>query len=289
MDAIKSWNVNAVRVPLNEDCWLNINGINHTYAGDNYKAKIKEYVDLLTASDMAVILDLHWAAPGAVKADHQLPMPNKDHSIPFWQDCARFFSNYTNVILDLFNEPFPGLLGGICTDYCTDLQWQCWRDGGKVCRETDLTIYYDAAGMQDLVNATRSVGSNHILMLGGLAWSNSLSKWDKFVPYDTKKQLAVSWHSYNFNYLSREEQWDKFVAPLAKKYPIITGEIGENDCQPKYINNLMAWCDRHNISYLGWTWTAHDCKGAPALITDYDGTPTAYGIGLRDHLKNKRY
>src|SRR5262245_16166535 len=29
--AIASWHVNAVRVPLNEDCWLGINGVNPSY------------------------------------------------------------------------------------------------------------------------------------------------------------------------------------------------------------------------------------------------------------------
>ncbi|MGH7298416.1 MAG: glycoside hydrolase family 5 protein, partial [Polyangiaceae bacterium] len=27
IDAMKAWHVNAVRVPLNEDCWLGINGV----------------------------------------------------------------------------------------------------------------------------------------------------------------------------------------------------------------------------------------------------------------------
>ena len=26
--AMKSWHVNAVRLPMNEDCWLGINGVN---------------------------------------------------------------------------------------------------------------------------------------------------------------------------------------------------------------------------------------------------------------------
>src|SRR5579863_5489493 len=34
--AIATWNVNVVRVLLNEDCWLNINGIDQQYAGTNY-------------------------------------------------------------------------------------------------------------------------------------------------------------------------------------------------------------------------------------------------------------
>src|SRR5579871_5059625 len=48
--AIKSWNVNIVRVPVNEDCWLNINGINPAYAGANYQTAITGYVNLLNSS-----------------------------------------------------------------------------------------------------------------------------------------------------------------------------------------------------------------------------------------------
>jgi hypothetical protein len=50
----------------------------------------------------------------------------------------------------------------------------------------------------------------------------------------------------------------------------------------------MPWADQNGVSYLGWTWDATDenwnCSGGPALITNYHGAPTAYGVGLRDHL-----
>jgi endoglucanase len=40
---------------------------------------------------------------------------------------------------------------------------------------------------------------------------------------------------------------------------------------------------------LEWTWDATSvggwtCSGGPSLIKTYDGTPTNYGVGLRDHL-----
>ena len=34
--AIASWHANIVRVPVNEDCWLGINGVKPAYAGRNY-------------------------------------------------------------------------------------------------------------------------------------------------------------------------------------------------------------------------------------------------------------
>jgi len=36
--AIASWHTNAVRIPLNEDCWLAINGVSASYGGANYRA-----------------------------------------------------------------------------------------------------------------------------------------------------------------------------------------------------------------------------------------------------------
>ena len=41
--AIKSWHTNAVRVPLNEDCWLNINGADQWLSGATYRHAIERY------------------------------------------------------------------------------------------------------------------------------------------------------------------------------------------------------------------------------------------------------
>src|SRR6266702_2155809 len=45
--AIGSWKVNVVRVPLNETCWLAINGVKLAYSGANYQRVISDYVALL--------------------------------------------------------------------------------------------------------------------------------------------------------------------------------------------------------------------------------------------------
>lgn len=47
----------------------------------------------------------------------------------------------------------------------------------------------------------------------------------------------------------------------------------------------MRWFDDRGLSYLGGAWNTWDCSTGPSLISDYDGTPTPYGIGLRDHLR----
>ncbi|MFI7405718.1 hypothetical protein ACIBW9_35525 [Streptomyces sp. NPDC049541] len=47
----------------------------------------------------------------------------------------------------------------------------------------------------------------------------------------------------------------------------------------------MRWFDDHSLASPGWTWNTWDCSCGPALISAYDGTSTAYGVGPRDHLR----
>jgi endoglucanase len=279
--AIKSWGSNTVRVPVNEQCWLGINGVSTTYGGANYKNAAKAYVDLLTSNGLAVIIDLHWTAAGTNQASTQAPMTNTDHSVDFWKDCATMFKSYSNVIFDLFNEPF---MGGGCQACTSDQLWTCWRDGGSACNGIS-GISFTVAGMQTLVNAVRSTGATNPVMLGGLSWSNALEKWLTYKPTDTLScpQIIASWHSYSTNYHNTQSLWDSTIAPVAAQVPLIVGEIGQYDCASTYITPLMAWLDAKDISYLAWSWNKADC-GGPTLVTDYSGVPTNFGVGFQNHL-----
>ena len=89
MQAITTWpNVNAVRVPLNESCWLGINGAPANLSGESYKTAIKNYVLRLHKYDLIPILELHWVGPGTTLATRQQPMPDADHATAFWADVA---------------------------------------------------------------------------------------------------------------------------------------------------------------------------------------------------------
>ncbi len=284
VQAIASWHTNVVRVPLNEDCWLGLNGVNPAYSGANYITAITDYVNLLHQYGQSVILDLHWSdgtytgsgsTCSTYAADCQKPMPDADHAPAFWTSVADQFKGDDSVLFDLFNEPFPN---SVMSDY--DASWQCWRDGGSAC----TGFSYPVAGMQSLVNAVRATGATNPVMVGGLSYANDLSQWLTYAPTDPAGNLVASWHSYNFNSCNTSSCWDAQIAPVAAKYPLIVGEIGENDCGHGYIDTLMSWLDAHNLSYLAWTWNTWDCSSGPALITDYSGTPTAYGQGFKDHL-----
>lgn len=120
----------------------------------------------------------------------------------------------------------------------------------------------------------------------GIAYSNDVSQWLTHKPDDPKNDLAAAWHVYNFNTCANESCWNSQLAPVAAHVPLVAGEIGENTCGHSFIDQVMKWFDDRGLSYLGWTWNTWSCTSGPALISGYDGTPTAYGIGLRDHLRS---
>lgn len=84
--------------------------------------------------------------------------------------------------------------------------------------------------MQSLVDAVRRKGANNPIIVGGLAYSNDLSKWLEYVPYDPQKQIAASAHLYNFNYCNNRNCWESTLQPIAANYPLVIGEFGQNDC-----------------------------------------------------------
>jgi len=285
--AMKGWNINAVRVPLNEACWNGESYVKPQFRGANYRRAVEAFVRLLNRNGMVAILDLHWtdglytgpsAGCSSARATCQKPMPDAAQARPFWASVARAFKGNNAVIFDLFNEPFPERAAGASESE----GWRCWLRGGQC-----TGIGYRVAGMQTLVNAIRGTGARNVIMLGGLEYSNDLTQWLSHKPADRDHNLVASWHSYNFNTCSTQSCWVSQVAPVIARVPVIAGEIGENDCAGGYINSLMPWLDARSTSYLGWAWNADfNCSSGPSLITSYSGTPTAYGRAFRAHLRS---
>jgi hypothetical protein len=276
--AIAAWHADAVRVPFNEDCWFGINGAFRGASGAAYRRAIVTFVDHLEAHGLYVILDLHWAAPGRHKAESQWPMADADHAPAFWRSVAATFRSNHAVLFDLFNEPYV-------------TSWTCWLQGcATTYDDNGTTVSYRTAAMQQLVNAVRSTGATTPLLLGGLDWSSDESGWLAHEPVDPDHQLVVSFHTYDFSGCSSASCWSSTIAPLALRVPVVTGEFGEGGCTGAFDVAYMAWADEHGVSYLGWAWDSTgapshwSCSQGPALITSYDGTPTAYGEALKHHL-----
>ena len=264
--AIAGWKANAVRIPLNEDCWLGINGVPGAFSGRNYRSAITTYVQALNNAGLYAVLDLHWNAPGSTLATSQQQMADADHSPAFWSSVATYFEANPAVVFDLYNEPHVS-------------SWACWRDG------CTTSAGWKTAGMQTLVNAVRSTGARQPVIVNGNNYANDLTSWLAYRPTDTAGQLVAGFHSYSDNWCNNVTCWNNKVGKVAASFPVVTGELGQTDCAHGYVDSFMQWADATGVSYMGWSWNPFSCTDQPALISSYDGTPTSYGIGIRDHLR----
>lgn len=316
--AIASWNANAVRVPLNEDCWLGINGQPNSSQGPpqpltsaGYRQAVEDYVKALNARGLYAILDLHWTAPGAAVANSQQPMPDADHSVAFWQSVAQTFKTNRAVVFDVFNEPFDPTdpKSGDDQEPQDKVSWDCWENGGcSTAAYTDngngtvlTTTKYQVAGMQALVTAIRNTGATQPVMVGGLDYANDLTQWVDHAPDDPLNQEAASFHNYMGKACDNATCWNSEIAPVAANVPVVTGEFDEDNytesqCANKtpstFDQDYMSWADQHGVGYLAWGWwvlsqAEKDAAGCSAfyLLDDYGGRPAVpNGTALHDHL-----
>ena len=287
--AMKTWGINAVRVPLNEGCWLDINGAPADYSGEDYQRAIQSYVFLLHKYDLIPILELHWSRSGEGMADGQDPLPNADHSLTFWSQVASAFKDDAGVIFEPFNEPFPD------GNQDSTAGWECWRDGCMARGYDANAAPYAAVGMQDLVSTIRDAGATQLILLGGLQYSNALTRWREYRPLDPLDNLAAAWHVYNFNACADAACYEAAPLALASDFPLVASEIGQDDCEGDFISPLMSFLDQHGAGYLAWSWNVqgvclaktNETAGNPWPLIDHFETATpnsAYAEAFRDHV-----
>ncbi len=307
-DAIATWHADAVRVPLNEDCWLGLNGQPSYGTELGYQQAIETWVADLNAAGLYAIVDLHWTAPGTSDADGQRPMPD-DHSVAFWSSVAGVFKSDHAVVFDAFNEPYSPEANG---NSSLAVSWACWLGGGcpvPVANQNDPindNDTYSAVGMQAIVDSIRATGATEPIILGGLSYANDLSGWLAHEPVDPDHQLAASFHNYYGESCDTASCWSSVIGAVAAHVPVVTGEFDQGfDCAnpptspaglTTFDNTFMNWADGAGVSYLAWGWwilgtTSTRCSslGDPgdnyALVSDYAGTAVSPdGTNLRSHL-----
>jgi hypothetical protein len=214
--AMKAWGINLVRVNLNEECWLGINGVPSTTSamGSNgynaYANAMGSYVDALNAAGIYAEVDLHLNAPGSElisdsgNDDFQNPLP-ESNSDAFWKSVGAYFINNHAVIFGVFNEPFPP---NAAIDEDTSAGWNCDLNGCTVPDYTDTSNYdsipsgtYAGEGMRQMIDDIRSVNTTAPLLVGGPDFAGDLDQWlATFYPggvsIDPSNELAASVHTY---------------------------------------------------------------------------------------------
>ena len=269
--AIAAWHVNFVRVPINEDCWLGINGVKPSLGGAAYRRAIVNYVALLRRFHIFVEVSLIWAAPGRNQATYQSGGPDEDHAPAVWKSMASAFRADQGVILAPWGE--------------TIVDARCFLRGG-VCEATygPRNRPYRVAGMQQAVNVMRAAGYTGVIGVPGIDYANDLSGWLSHEPRDPRHQLIAEAHVYGGNTCSSVACLDRTMAPVARRVPLVFGEFGENyqgtDCGSTNVSTFLHWAAAHDVGTAAWTWDTW--TGCGVLIKSYNGVPeNAYGRFVR--------
>jgi len=321
--ALQAWKVNAVRLPLNEQCYLSQTCYSTPTSSvladpiKSYRGVVKAFVDELTASGMYVILDLHKNVGKALLTGSTTPlqilsntsgqqeMADADNSLTFWTSVATDYKNYPNVIFDLFNEPHidnfsypPNMVAVPNEPPEITSEWLILRDGGvgsvNYGNQQTFIGAWQSAGMQAMLTAVRAAGATNVCMTAGVSWAQDNSQWVKYAPVDPLKQLACSWHAYpNASNPAAPGFPNNFAwaaAILAAGYPIIIGETGDlssNGATSQWLTpTLLPWADTNSVSVMAWSWNVWGATNDD-LIKDASGTPTdGEGVAFKNWCVN---
>ena len=185
-----------------------------------------------------------------------------ENSVQFWKSVAERYKDTGQVLFELYNEPH-------------DVSWAVWRDGGLTADG------YDAVGMQQLYDAVRDTGAHNLVLIGGLRWAYDLSG----VPRHRIDGYNIVYVSHPYDFPDKQPTaWPNDWGFLAETDPVMVTEFGSfGDCDPAYSNALLDYADEIDASWVAWAWYPGGCD-FPALIEDWDGTPTPLGTAVRDRL-----
>ena len=250
---MKSWAVNTIRVPMNEDCWLGINGVKPEYGGQAYREALASFVKMLRSHGMYVIVDLHLNAPGGSLAKSQQPMADADHSIDFWTSVAKTFKGDAGVVFDLYNEPN---IDGAKTR--PSPSWQCWRDGCPNTCWTGFPGTANTAGMQPMLDAVRAAGARNVVLVNGLGMGEYLGEpWLAHQPRDPLQETSSpGHHNYSFNEgCNTPCCWQSDGGDRRREGPGHRGRARRERLRP-HLRRRVLQLGRPGrpLVYIGWTW-----------------------------------
>ncbi len=307
--AMKAWGINVVRVNLNEECWLGINGVPSTTSavGANgynaYANTMGSYVTALNAAGIYAEVDLHLNAPGseliadAGNDDFQNPLPESNSDL-FWKSVGAYFADNHAVIFGVFNEPFPQ---NAAVNEDTTAGWDCDLNGCTVPDYTATSDYsqipsgtYAGEGMRQMITDIRSVNTTAPLLVGGPDFAGALDQWlATFYPggvsIDPDNKLAASVHIYypaNNSPCSLSTSVatacpgtaqgalsNDGILQVAAVTPVEIDELGDFGCSAASLSPFLASVDAANdvgSVDIGYVgWAWTTSSCDPNLITDY--------------------
>ncbi|MEE9413797.1 MAG: acyltransferase family protein, partial [Acidimicrobiales bacterium] len=263
--AISGWGFNAVRLPLNEHCWLGFDGLDPAYSGALYRDSMLDYVDILRGEGLAVVLSLSWSGSGPVAADGAAPLPNLEYSVPFWRSLSESVAERDGVLLELYASPD-------IDDSDCNLKG-CERAG----------VGY--VGSQSLVDAIRAAGASNPIIVSTPSPGSNVNDLVANLPTDPLDQLIVGFRANATVECSDPSCWQSAVDAQLEGVAVMATGVGDRSCSSAFIGEALRAVADHGISFFASTWnTWGPCPGGPSLIADSQGTPTSYGEAVKSLL-----
>jgi endoglucanase len=297
-----SWDINVVRVPVNESCWLGLAGQpSDGQSATAYQQSVEDYVNLLGQNGLYVILSLGETAPPGYAAGGIDTLPDEANAPTFWQQATAAFKSDRWVIFDLVNEV---AISQYDTTMSETTIWNCWLNGcSNVPSVADPTAPpFTSAGMQQLVNTVRASDATTPLLIGSPDYDFDKSLFASYPLSDPDHQLLYDVHLYDFADFEIDSSDDSSpsaeagavqaadsylsatIVPIAQTAPMVIGELGQQDCDDTgtgtapFVTGVLGDVDELDasdgvmLSVLGWAWDANDDNGTE--VQSGDSCPT---------------
>ncbi len=277
--AMKAWGINVVRVNLNADCWLGLNGVppatsatgypipsgdSFDTAVNSYMAEMGNYVDALNAAGIYAELDLELSTPLSLTSNGAAsPNPLYDNTTQqFWQSVASYFRNNPAVILGGFSQPFPPQANGSPPPP----GWSCILGGCLVPSYPNDGVVTSSAypnqGVAQLISDIRQYNTTAPLVVQGPATSGDMNQWLAYyypggASLDPSNELASGFSVY-FPFGNSPCSFTKDVATacpapdtsamvqVASLTPVLADQVGDFGCSNSDMFPFLQSVDAQN-------------------------------------------
>jgi len=314
--ALNAWGINVVRVNLNADCWLGLNGVPSTTSatgypipsGDTfntsvnaYMAEMGNYVAALNAAGIYAELGLELGTPLSLTSANSSVSSNALYDATtdqFWKSVASYFRDNHAVIFGGFSQQFPPQVDGYVPP-----GWSCILDGCIVPNYPNdgvgtYTTADSGVGVTQLILDIREYNPTAPLLVQGPETSGNMDQWLAYyypggVSIDPSNELVASYSAhFPFGNSPCSDTSDvatacpspdtSAIVQVASLTPVVTDQVGDFGCSDFDMFPFLQSVDAENaahgvdIGYLGWAWTTYNCD--PNLITDWTtGAPSTMG------------
>ncbi len=246
--AMHSWGMNTLRVPIS----------NWVYQAPNYLTKLDTVISQANAAGLYVVLDDHdndqSGSPYGSGAD--VPKPE---NVTFWKNIATRYKTNPGVLFDLMNEP-------------KQPDWNTWlHGGGTITGSTGKKA--PIVGMQDLVNAIRSVGAAQLIVAEAPPGTNGFAGIGNDLIQDPGIVYSVH-HYFNDTHNNQNRTpagWDLKFGNMSATHPVYVGEWAflPNATYPVFCRNLttaqaqamvqsfLSYMQQHQVSWTAWSFDTY--------------------------------